>query len=112
MNSNVGAARTAETAVELELIQAKLRPIHCHIVRAIDMKLSMLPDYQKLDLGPFLANQQSWQRWKVLRDMKKGMPSGTIEHWSWMPGGSRAGVAAHVIWKVRIRFYVLIDPGV
>lgn len=100
MNSVARVARTIETAVKLELIERSLRPIRCPIVQVVDMKLSPLPDYCMLDLGPFLSNLQSWQMWKVVANIKKGILAGTIEHRSWLPGGSRAGIAAHAIWKV------------
>lgn len=100
MNATPGAARTVDTAVKIETIDAKLRSITCPVVRKIDLKLSCMPDYCKLELLPYFCGLQNWQRHKALCDVRKGMPSGTIEHWSWMPGGGRAGLAAHVIWKV------------
>ena len=44
-------------------------------------------------------------------ELKRGLPSGTIEHWSWMPGGGRAGIASHVIWKVGCLPVFLIFRG-
>lgn len=100
LNQAPKAARTCENAVQLETIEAKSRPIRCPVTRQLDLKLSRLDTYCVLNLGPILGNLQCWQRWRVINDMRKGMPSGSVEHWTWQPGGSRTGIAAHVIWKV------------
>ena len=95
-----GAARTTTNAVTVEVIICKLRPIRNDTVRKIDRRLCELGVYEKLNLNSLFIGLLCWQRHKVIKDMQKGLPSASIEHWSWMPGGGRAGIAAHVIWKV------------
>jgi hypothetical protein len=56
--------------------------------------------YEKLCLNQFFKGALCWQRYKAIKDMLLVLPSGCIEHWSWMPGGGRAGLVAHVIWKI------------
>jgi hypothetical protein len=56
--------------------------------------------YDKLNLNTFFIGLLCWQRHKAIKDMRVGLPSGAIDHWYWTPGGSRAGLVAHVIWKV------------
>ncbi len=93
------AARSYENVVQLETIEAKSRPIRCPVTSHLDSRLSKLDNmyYIILNLGPTLGNLQCWQRWRVICDMRKGMPSGSVEHWTWQPGGSRIGIVAHVI---------------
>lgn len=99
-NAELGAARTPGTAVGLECIAGKIRPIRNEHVAKIDLRLSRLDYYSMLNLQPFLNGLECWARRRVIVELHKGLPSGTIELWSWMPGGGRAGIASHVIWKV------------
>ena len=94
------AARTAQNAVHVEVIEVKLRAMRNEIVRKIDCRLSRLGMYEKVSLNYFFTDLVCWQRHKEIKDLQLGLTCGTIEHWSWMPGGGRAGVAAHVVWKV------------
>jgi len=100
LNAVPGAARTTENAVLLDVIQGKLRAIRNETVRMIDCRLSRLGMYEELNLNYLFKDLVCWQRNKAIKDLRLGLPSGTIEHWSWMPGGGRAGIAAHVVWKV------------
>lgn len=82
------------------MINMRLRPMRNETTRCIDMALNRMGMYEMLNLQPYLETLNCRKRWAALKDMELGMPSGTIEHWSWMPGGGRAGIAAHVVWKV------------
>ena len=82
------------------MINMRLRPIRKETTRCIDMRLTRMGMYEKLNLQPYLEKLDCRKRWATLKDMELGMPNGTIEHCSWMPGGGRAGIAAHIIWKV------------
>ena len=85
LNARPSAARTVGSVVHVEVVEGRLRPIRNITVKAIDLKLSQMGHYEKLDLLPFMRDLQSWERWRAMQDLKKGMPSGCIEHWSWMP---------------------------
>ena len=100
MNKEAQAIRNATSAVKVKVVSGKTRSLSTRIAKSIDLRLSRIQFYKKLDLNPFLGSLQCWERYKVLKDIEKGLPSGTIEMWSWMPGGGRAGIAAHVVWKV------------
>jgi hypothetical protein len=91
--------RTNETASGLETIIGKVRPIRNTTVKQIDMRMSREEMYKVVDLHHYLKDLQCWERRRAIVEMQGGLPSGTIEHWSWMPGGGRAGIATHVIWK-------------
>ena len=93
------AARTALNAVQVDVIEGKLRAVRNETVRRIDSRLCRLGMYEKVNLNYFFSGLVCWQRHKVIKDLQLGLPSGTIEHWSWMPGGGRAGLAAHIVWK-------------
>ncbi len=56
--------------------------------------------YEKVNLSYFFSCLLCWQRHKVIKDLQLGLTCGTIEQWSRMPGGGRAGLTAHVVWKV------------
>lgn len=111
-NVEAGATRTCVTAVDLQIIEGKSRTLGKTVLRQIDLTLSRLPFYRKLELTPYLKNLQCWERRRVLVDMARGMPSGTIMKWSWMPGGSRAGIAAHVIWRVITIFFTVVGHSI
>ena len=96
LNALHGAARTSATAVELK---GKLRPLRNDIVKMIDRRLCQLGMYEKLCLNQLFIGARCWQKYKAIKNMLIGLPSGYIEHWTWMPGGGRAGLATHVIWK-------------
>ena len=86
--------------MQVTVIPALMRTISNPVVKEIDRRVSIKGNYDKIDLQPFVDGLLCWQRYRALREMQKGLTSGTIEYWSWMPGGGRAGIAAHVIWKV------------
>jgi len=94
------ASRTAQNAVHVEVIEGKLRAMRNEIVRKIDRRLSRLGMYEEVSLNYFFTDLVCWQRHKAIKDLQPGLTCGTIEHWSWMPGGGRAGVVVHVVWKV------------
>jgi hypothetical protein len=56
--------------------------------------------YDKLNLNTFFIGLLCWQRHKAIKDMHLSLSSGSLEHWSWTFGGSRARLVAHVIGKV------------
>ena len=95
-----GVARTTTNAVKVELIQFKLRPIRNDTARKIDRNLCGLGMYDTLNLNTFFIGLICWQRHKAIKDMRLGIPCGSIENWTCTPSGGRAGLVAHVIWKV------------
>ena len=101
-NSVARVVRSNETASGLETITGKVRPIRNTTVKHIDMRMSREEMYKLVDLHHYLKDLQCWERRRAIIEMQGGLPSGTIEHWSWMPGGGRAGIATHVIWKVSL----------
>ncbi len=111
-NAQPKAARTFATAVFVSVIPGKIRSVRNAAVRMIDLTLGRTSTYTKINLHDYLKDLGCWDRCKAIRDMHKGLPSGTVEHWSWMPGGSRAGVATHVIWKVKTIFSFSCSPTV
>ena len=94
------AARNANTAVGLECIVGRVRQVKNAVVAKIDLKIARGGYYDMLNLQPYMKDLQCWERRKVVSDLRRGLPSGTVELWSWMPGGGRAGIASYVIWKV------------
>jgi len=100
LNTLPGATRTIANAVQWDTIEGRLRHIRNVTVRKIDHRLCQMGMYEKLNLNYYFVGLLCWQRYKAIQDMRLGLPSGCIQHWSWMPGGGRAGLAAHVIWKV------------
>ena len=86
--------------MHLEVVEGKFRPLRNDIVKKIDLRLCQLEMYEKLCLNQFFIGLLCWQRHKAIKDIQLSLPSGCIEHWSWMHGGGRAGLAAHVIWKI------------
>jgi hypothetical protein len=100
LNATLGAARTTTNAVQVELIEFKFRPIRNDTVRKVDRRLSGLEIYDKHNLNTFFIGLL-WGQWhKAIKHMQLGLLDGSIDHWSWTPSGSRAGLVAHVIWKV------------
>ena len=78
------AARTAQNAVRVEVIEGKLRAMRNETLRKIDCQLSLLGMYEKVCLSYFFTDLVCWERHKAIRGFHLGLPSGTIEHWSWM----------------------------
>lgn len=110
LNATAGAARTHSNAVDLEVIRGKIRPIRNDTLLRIDRRLCSLGMYEKVDLHPFLETLRCWDRTRVVNDLRQGLPSGDVMLWTWMPGGSRAGIAAHVVWKVFTRCHYQVVP--
>jgi len=102
LNSAPRAARTTLNAVQADVVEEKLRDVRNETVRKIDSRLCGLGMYEKVCLLNYFFFQVSFvgKGTKVIKDLQLGLPSGTIEHWSWMPDGGRAGLSAHVVWKV------------
>ena len=100
LNAMPRATRTAQNAVHVDAIEWRLRANRNETVRKIDCRLSRLRMYEKVCLYSFFTDLVCWKKHKAIRDLQLDLPSGKIEYWSWMPGGGRASVAAHVVWKV------------
>ena len=100
LNAQPTAVRIPETAVGISVIEGRIRLVRNVALRNIDIRLNMMGISENLDLLPYMKDLDCRERWRIVTELHKGLPSGTIEHWSWMPGGGRAGVAAHCVWKV------------
>jgi hypothetical protein len=66
---------------------------------SMNFKLENLECYTTLDVNDFMQCCTIMERYCFIRDLKKGLTV-PFQHWEFQKGGSRAGEAVHVIWRI------------
>eukprot|EP00873_Tetraselmis_striata_P034393 jgi/Tetstr1/454657/TSEL_041547.t1 len=94
--------RDAVHAVKFILVQPLRAGKTVHVdIFSINNKLLDSDDYAQIDANDYMVGLDKQAEAVQVHATFEGAGLSTPFHlWSWMPGGSQAGVAAHFIWRV------------